>query len=76
MGYHVRADNLADDVWRDPVRRKSNFDYCPELSMVMDMKLEQERCEGDNKMGDILTGAAQRLAAKDNAAAATRQASR
>jgi hypothetical protein len=76
MGYHVRADNLADDVWKDPVRRKSNFDYCPELSMVMDMKLEQERCEGDNKMGEILDEAAQRLAAKDKAATAARQASR
>ena len=47
MGYHVRegGENLADDVWLDPNRRKANFEYCPELSMIMPMKLERERCE-------------------------------
>jgi hypothetical protein len=72
MGYHVRADNLADDVWKDPVRRKSNFDYCPELSMIMDMKLERERCEGDNREGEIVDESARRQAAKDKAAAANK----
>lgn len=60
MGYHVRAGNLAEDVWKDPARRKQIFEYCPELSMIMDMKLERERCEGDNKEGEILDQAAQR----------------
>lgn len=73
MGYHVRADNLADDVWKDPIRRKSNFDYCPELSMIMNMKLERERCEGDNREGEILSEAAQRMAAKEAAAAASKK---
>jgi len=56
MGYHVRdgGETLADDVWKDPKRRKSNFEYCPELAMIMPMKLERERCEGDNRMGDII----------------------
>lgn len=53
MGYHVQAD-LAEDVWQDPQRRKGNFEYCPELAMIMDMKLERERCEGDNKQGEIV----------------------
>jgi len=55
MGYHVRdgGENLADDVWKDPKKRKSNFDYCPELAMIMPMKLERERCDGDNKEGEI-----------------------
>ncbi len=56
MGYHVRdgGETLSDDVWRDPARRKSNFEYCPELAMIMPMKLERERCEGDNRQGEIL----------------------
>ena len=66
MGYHVRAD-LAEDVWKDPERRKKNFEYCPELAMVMDMKLERERCEGDNKQGEILDEAAQRMRATQEA---------
>ncbi|TVY57095.1 hypothetical protein LSUE1_G009810 [Lachnellula suecica] len=58
MGYHVRdgGENLADDVWKDPAKRKKNFDYCPELAMIMPMKLERERCEGDNKHGEIKSG--------------------
>jgi hypothetical protein len=60
MGYHVRdgGENLADDVWKDQHRRKSNFNYCPELAMIMPMKLERERCEGDNREGEILNEAA------------------
>ncbi|KAF8859596.1 hypothetical protein BDZ45DRAFT_353050 [Acephala macrosclerotiorum] len=53
MGYHVQAD-LAEDVWMNPARRKGNFEYCPELAMIMDMKLERERCEGDNRQGEIV----------------------
>lgn len=56
MGYHARdgGTNLADDVWKDPERRKSNFEYCPELAMIMPMKLERERCDGDNREGEII----------------------
>ena len=55
MGYHVRegGQNLRDGVWKDPERRKQIFEYCPELSLIMDMKLERERCEGDNLEGGI-----------------------
>lgn len=57
MGYHVRdgGQTLPDDVWKDPKKRKANFDYCPELVMIMPMKLERERCEGDNRQGEIIT---------------------
>jgi hypothetical protein len=56
MGYHVQdgGTNLADDVWKEHDRRKENFNYCPELAMIMPMKLERERCEGDNKEGEII----------------------
>jgi hypothetical protein len=56
MGYHVKdgGESLADDVWKDPERRKKNFEYCPELAIIMPMKLERERCEGDNRQGEIV----------------------
>lgn len=56
LGYHIRdsGTNLADEVWKDPVMRKGNFNYCPELSIIMDMKLDKERCPGDNKEGEIM----------------------
>lgn len=56
MGFHVRdgGTNLPDDVWKNQDRRKSNFEYCPELALIMPMKLERERCDGDNKEGEIL----------------------
>jgi hypothetical protein len=56
LGYHVRdgGRGLSDDVWRDPARRKANFEYCPELTMIMPMKLERQRCDGDNRQGDMI----------------------
>ncbi|KEZ42555.1 hypothetical protein SAPIO_CDS5785 [Scedosporium apiospermum] len=52
MGFHVReGKNLRDEVWKNQAQRKKIFEYCPELSMIMDMKLERERCEGDNGEG-------------------------
>jgi hypothetical protein len=56
MGFHVREGGmqLADAVWKDPLQRRKIFDYCPELSLIMDMKLEKERCPGDNMAGEIL----------------------
>ncbi|RAL67453.1 hypothetical protein DID88_008208 [Monilinia fructigena] len=55
MGFHVRdgGEVLPDNVWKDPTQRRKIFDYCPELAMIMPMKLERERCAGDNKMGEI-----------------------
>ena len=49
MGYHVRNGGLdvSDLVWANRDRRKEMFGYCPELAMIMDMKLERERCPGD-----------------------------
>ncbi|KAK3375147.1 hypothetical protein B0H63DRAFT_496385 [Podospora didyma] len=65
MGYHVRngGQNLADGVWKDPTQRKKIFDYCPELSLIMPMKLERERCPGDNKQGEIHPTVAEQEAA-------------
>ncbi|KAL7798295.1 hypothetical protein V8C37DRAFT_418678 [Trichoderma ceciliae] len=54
MGYHVRegGSNLNEHVWGDATRRREILEYCPELSMIMDMKLERERCPDDDGDGD------------------------
>jgi len=52
MGYHVRA-GLPEGVWKPREQRKKIFEYCPEIVMIMDMKLERERCEGDNGEGEL-----------------------
>ncbi|CAJ2506967.1 Uu.00g081530.m01.CDS01 [Anthostomella pinea] len=56
MGFHVRdgGQGLAGAMmWRDRERRREVFEYCPELSLIMDMKLEVERCDGDNGDGTM-----------------------
>lgn len=55
MGFHIpnSGQDLADAVWKDAKQRKQIFDYCPELAMIIDMKLERERCEGDDHEGNI-----------------------
>lgn len=55
MGYHARngGENLADDVWKTAEHRKKIFEYCPEIVMIMPMKLKRERCDGDNLEGEI-----------------------
>jgi len=57
LGFHVRngGQDLADGVWKDPTQRKKIFDYCRELNIIMPMKLERERCAGDNLEGKIGT---------------------
>lgn len=54
MGYHIRGGggNLNEEIWGDASRRKEILEYCPELSMIMDMKLERERCPDDDGNGD------------------------
>lgn len=56
MGFHVPngGQDLQDAVWKDPKQRKEIFQYCPEIVMIMPMKLEVERCEGDNLEGEII----------------------
>ncbi|KAK5989941.1 hypothetical protein PT974_08204 [Cladobotryum mycophilum] len=53
MGYHVQGggSELNEQVWGDVAHRKDIFEYCPELSLIMDMKLERERCPDDDGGG-------------------------
>ncbi|KAH7037786.1 uncharacterized protein B0I36DRAFT_345851 [Microdochium trichocladiopsis] len=57
MGFHVREGGaiLHQQVWKNHTRRKEIFDYCPELSIIMDMKLERERCPNDDREGSLTT---------------------
>lgn len=47
MGIHVPFSNdvLLRDVWDDAGRRKQMLEYCPEIKMIVAMKLERERCQ-------------------------------
>ncbi|KAF5574340.1 hypothetical protein FPANT_11806 [Fusarium pseudoanthophilum] len=55
MGYNLQGrGNLVDqDVWKYPEARKEALKYCPEIQIILNMKLEKERCPGDNLMGQI-----------------------
>ncbi|KAH7230284.1 hypothetical protein B0J15DRAFT_410844 [Fusarium solani] len=46
MGYHAlgRGRNLDKEVWGKVETRKAALEYCPEMHMILDMKLEKERC--------------------------------
>lgn len=54
MGFHLPSSNqvLLRDVWDDPGKRRKIFDYCPEVKMLMNMKLERERCEEGSSEAD------------------------
>ncbi|KAL3425474.1 hypothetical protein PVAG01_02265 [Phlyctema vagabunda] len=56
MGYHARngGESLSEAVWKSEEQRKKIFDYCPEISMIMPMKLKRERCDGDDHEGKIV----------------------
>lgn len=46
LGYHLGASatRLPPAVWADLARRKAIYEYCPEIKMIVDMKLERQRC--------------------------------
>ena len=56
MGYHLRngQGHLSEGVWKNREQRKSILKYCPDLGIILQMKLERERCEGDNGEGEII----------------------
>ena len=44
MGYHVNPGGFSPDVWEPQMKRKQIFEYCPEIKIILDMRLERERC--------------------------------
>ncbi|KFX94898.1 hypothetical protein V490_04100 [Pseudogymnoascus sp. VKM F-3557] len=55
MGYHLRngRGHLPVGVWRNSDQRARILKYCPEISIILPMKYELERCKGDNREGTI-----------------------
>ncbi|PHH77614.1 hypothetical protein CDD82_3443 [Ophiocordyceps australis] len=53
MGYFIRdgGAHLDPNVWNSPEVRRGVFEYCPELALIADMKLERERCPDDDRHG-------------------------
>ncbi|KAI8716884.1 DUF5672 domain-containing protein [Fusarium sp. LHS14.1] len=51
MGYHAlgRGRGLDKEVWGNVETRKAALEYCPEMHMILDMKLEKERCPPDTQ---------------------------
>lgn len=55
MGFHIRngGSSLPVQVWLDPNQRQAILDYCPELALIMDMRLKREACPGDDSFGVV-----------------------
>lgn len=54
MGFHLptRNNGLLKSVWENRDQRKQIFEYCPEIKIIMEMKLERERCQEKNESGE------------------------
>ena len=49
MGYHIDPNlrpGTSPDVWDNVKKRKEIYEYCPEVKLLLDMRLERERCPG------------------------------
>lgn len=47
MGYHINptvGPGNSQDVWDDPARRRMIYEYCPEIKIILDMRLDREQC--------------------------------
>lgn len=47
LGYHINPSltpGNSPDVWSDSYKREQVFDYCPEIKMILPMRLNRERC--------------------------------
>ena len=53
LGYHVLG-HMPEEIWKDRKRRREILEYCPELSLIVEMKLEVERCPGDDGEGNLI----------------------
>lgn len=47
MGYHLgwSGARLPGEVWNDPEQREKILNWCPEIKLILDMRLERE-CQG------------------------------
>ena len=49
LGYHMgpKDNGLPKEIWDNQAQRRMIYDYCPEIKMILAMKLEGERCKDD-----------------------------
>src|SRR2546421_9893715 len=75
MGYHINptvSPGNSQDVWDDPAKRRMIYEYCPEIKIILDMRLDREQCalpdegpppadwgEGGTEFVDIMVAAKQ-----------------
>ena len=48
MGYHINptlGPGNSLDVWEEQFKRRMIYEYCPEIKIILDMRLEREVCE-------------------------------
>jgi hypothetical protein len=43
-GYSLSPSEFTADVWEPHSKRQQILEYCPELRMILDMRLEREKC--------------------------------
>jgi hypothetical protein len=47
LGYHINptvGPGNSQDVWDDPAKRRMIYEYCPEIKIILDMRLDREQC--------------------------------
>jgi hypothetical protein len=64
MGYHINptvGPGRSPDVWDDAAKRRMIYEYCPEIKIILDMRLDREQCavpnenpEGQTEFVDIM----------------------
>jgi len=55
MGYHINPVGIGGQVWGNHGRRKMIYEYCPEIKIILDMRLERERCRAPITAEDVLS---------------------
>ena len=47
LGYHINptmGPGNSAEVWDNPEKRNMIYEYCPEIKIILDMRLPRERC--------------------------------
>ena len=56
MGYHINptlGPGSSLDVWETKMKRRMIYEYCPEIKIVLNMRLEREQCQIPADWGGI-----------------------
>jgi hypothetical protein len=53
MGYHLgwSGARLPEDVWNDKAKQEKIWKWCPEIKLILNMRLERDGCpDGQGKL--------------------------